>query len=112
MKREMKEMFRDVQRQGKEKGGCDNMRATKEYRLKVTEEAQKIVDQLTLEQKVSLMSGSIVDLNKVTQEQIMEMMGGMGINSIEALRGNRLMLRGVGLTEKELSILGVFHAGE
>mgnify|MGYP003242583131 CR=1 FL=1 len=53
------------------------MRATKEYRLKVTEEAQKIVDQLTLEQKVSLMSGSIVDLNKVTQEQIMEMMGGM-----------------------------------
>lgn len=42
----------------------------------------------------------------------MEMMGGMGINSIEALRGNRLMLRGVGLTEKELSILGVFHAGE
>lgn len=73
----MKEMFRDVQRQGKEKGGCDNMRVTKEYRLKVTEEAQKIVDQLTLEQKVSLMSGSIVDLNKVTQEQIMEMMGGM-----------------------------------
>ena len=49
----------------------------REYRLKVTEEAQKIVDQLTLEQKVSLMSGSIVDLNKVTQEQIMEMMGGM-----------------------------------
>ena len=40
------------------------------------------------------------------------MMGGMGINSIEALRGNRLMLRGVGLTKKELSILGVFHAGE
>ena len=32
----------------------------------------------------------------------MEIMGGMGINSIEALRGNRLMLRGVGLTEKEL----------
>ena len=30
------------------------------------------------------------------------MMGGMGINSIEALRGNRLMLRGVGLTQKSL----------
>ena len=40
------------------------------------------------------------------------MMGGMGINSIEALRGNRLMLRGVGLNEKELEILGVSHAGE
>ena len=40
------------------------------------------------------------------------MMGGMGINSIESMRGNRLMLRGVGLTEKELEILGVKHAGE
>ena len=38
-------------------------------------------------------------------------MGGMGINSIEALRGNRLMLRGIGLTDKELLILGIFHAG-
>ena len=39
-------------------------------------------------------------------------MSRMGINSIEALRGNRLMLRGVGLTDKELEILGVAHAGE
>ena len=44
--------------------------------------------------------------------EIKEMMGGMGINSIEALRGNRLMLRGVGLTQKELDILGIRHAGE
>ena len=29
---------------------------------------------------------------------VKEMMGGMGINSIEALRGNRLMLRGIGLS--------------
>ena len=41
-----------------------------------------------------------------------ELMGGMGINSIEALRGNRLMLRGIGLTKKELEILGISHAGE
>ena len=33
----------------------------------------------------------------------------MGINSIEALKGNRLMLRGVGLNEKELEILGIKH---
>ena len=33
----------------------------------------------------------------------------MGINSIEALKGNRLMLRGVGMTEKELEILGISH---
>ncbi len=44
--------------------------------------------------------------------EIQEMMGGMGINSIEALRGNRLMLRGVGLNERELAVLGIKHAGE
>ena len=46
------------------------------------------------------------------KHEIKELMGGMGINSIEALRGNRLMLRGIGMTEKELSILGIAHAGE
>ena len=48
---------------------------------------------------------------KMTHE-IKEIMGSMGINSIEALKGNRLMLRGIGLNEKELSILGISHAGE
>lgn len=38
-------------------------------------------------------------------------MGGMGIISAEALKGNRLMLRGIGLTDRELNILGIFHAG-
>jgi glutamate synthase domain-containing protein 2 len=54
----------------------------------------------------------LVNLVTAWTHEIKEMMGGMGINSIEALKGNRLMLRGVGLTEKELSILGVKHAGE
>jgi len=54
----------------------------------------------------------LVNLLKAWQHEIMEMMGGMGINSIESLRGNRLMLRGVGLNEKELEILGIKHAGE
>ena len=31
---------------------------------------------------------------------------------VEALRGNRLMLRGIGLNSKELEILGIAHAGE
>jgi len=44
--------------------------------------------------------------------EIQEMMGGMGINSIEALKGNRLMLRGIGLSAKELEILQIKHAGE
>ena len=54
----------------------------------------------------------LVRLLTAWRHEIMEIMGGMGINSIEALRGNRLMLRGVGLNEKELEILGVSHAGE
>lgn len=54
----------------------------------------------------------LVNLVTAWTHEIQEFMGGMGINSIEALRGNRLMLRGVGLNEKELEILGVKHAGE
>ena len=54
----------------------------------------------------------LVNLVHAWTHEIQEMMGGMGINSIEALRGNRLMLRGVGLNETELRILGIKHAGE
>ena len=43
--------------------------------------------------------------------EIKEMLGGMGINAIESLRGNRLQLRGVGLTETDLEILGILPAG-
>jgi glutamate synthase domain-containing protein 2 len=57
-------------------------------------------------------SERLVNLMTAWKHEIMELMGGMGINSIEALRGNRLMLRGVGLTDKELEILGISHAGE
>ena len=57
-------------------------------------------------------SERLVNLMNAWRHEIMEIMGGMGVNSIEALRGNRLMLRGVGLSEKELEILGVSHAGE
>lgn len=54
----------------------------------------------------------LVNLLTAWNHEIQEMMGGMGINSIEALRGNRLMLRGVGLTDTELKILGIKYAGE
>ena len=57
-------------------------------------------------------SRRLVNLMTAWNHEIKELMGGMGINSIEALRGNRLMLRGVGLTNKELEILGISHAGE
>lgn len=57
-------------------------------------------------------SRRLVNLMNAWRHEIKELMGGMGINSIEALRGNRLMLRGIGLNEKELEILGISHAGE
>jgi glutamate synthase domain-containing protein 2 len=44
--------------------------------------------------------------------EIKEMIGGMGINAIESLRGNREQLRAVGLNEIELKLLGLKHAGE
>ena len=57
-------------------------------------------------------SQRLVNLLTAWNHEIKEMMGGRGINSIEALKGNRLMLRGVNLTDRELAILGVKHAGE
>ena len=54
----------------------------------------------------------LVNLVNAWTHEIKEIMGGMGINSIEALRGNRMALRGVDLNEKELEILGIRYAGE
>ena len=52
------------------------------------------------------------NLVRAWEHEIKEILGGMGINALESLRGNRLMLRGIGLSEKELEILGIKHAGE
>jgi glutamate synthase domain-containing protein 2 len=54
----------------------------------------------------------LVNLLRGWSLEIKEMMGGMGINAIESLRGNREHLRGVGLSDRELRILGVKAAGE
>jgi glutamate synthase domain-containing protein 2 len=43
--------------------------------------------------------------------EIKDILGGLGVNALESLRGNRLHLRGVGLTDTELEILGVRMAG-
>jgi len=43
--------------------------------------------------------------------ELKDMLGGMGINAIESLRGNRLHLRGVALTDAELQVLRVKMAG-
>jgi glutamate synthase domain-containing protein 2 len=53
----------------------------------------------------------LVNLLRGWSLEIKDMLGGMGINALESLRGNRLHLRGVGLTQGELDVLGVRGAG-
>lgn len=53
----------------------------------------------------------LINLLKAWSIELKDILGGMGINAIESLRGNRLQLRGIGLTETELQILGIKSAG-
>jgi glutamate synthase domain-containing protein 2 len=53
----------------------------------------------------------LVNLLRGWSLEIKDMLGGMGINALESLRGNRDHLRGVGLTDSELAVLGVRLAG-
>ncbi|MEW5803270.1 MAG: glutamate synthase-related protein [bacterium] len=54
----------------------------------------------------------LINLLRAWSLEIKEMLGGMGINAIESLRGNREALRGVGLSDTDLKILGIKPAGE
>ena len=74
----------------------------------ITTQRPELVKRLDIDEG----SRRLVNLMTAWRHEIKEMMGGMGINSVEALRGNRLMLRGIGLTDRELRILGISHAGE
>lgn len=53
-----------------------------------------------------------INLLEAWEHELKEMMGSMGINAVDSLRGNRLMLRGIGLSKEELEILGVKPVGE
>jgi len=53
----------------------------------------------------------LVNLLRAWSMELKEILGGMGVNALESLRGNRLHLRGVGLSDTELEILGVRMAG-
>ena len=59
-----------------------------------------------------IMHERVVNLINAWNHEIKDMLGGMGLNSIDSLRSNRLMLRGIGLTDRELEILGIAHAGQ
>lgn len=44
--------------------------------------------------------------------ELKEILGLLGVNSIESLRGSRERLRGVGIDKQTLKILGIKHAGQ
>jgi glutamate synthase domain-containing protein 2 len=67
---------------------------------------------LTKRLNIDVATRRLTNLLRGWSLEIKEMLGGMGINAIESLRGNREHLRGIGLTDKELQILGVKAAGE
>ena len=66
---------------------------------------------LAKRQNPDLAARRLANLLKGWEHEIKEMLGGMGVNSIESLRGNRDHLRAVGCSDTELQILGVRHAG-
>lgn len=54
----------------------------------------------------------LVNLIHAWGHEMKEILGGMGLNALESLRGNRYKLRAVGLTEKDMNLLGVMPAGD
>ena len=67
---------------------------------------------LARRQNPDIATEQLYNLVKGWSHEMKEMLGAMGINSIESLKGNRLRLRSIGLTEKESEILGVLPVGE
>jgi glutamate synthase domain-containing protein 2 len=53
----------------------------------------------------------LTNLLRGWSHEIKEMLGGMGINAIESLRGNREHLRAIGMSANETEVLGVKPAG-
>jgi glutamate synthase domain-containing protein 2 len=67
---------------------------------------------LTKRLNPSIGSRRLANLIRAWSLEIKEMLGGMGVNAIESLRGNRDHLRAVGLSQVELDTLGVKGAGQ
>lgn len=59
-----------------------------------------------------LAAEKLVNLIRAWGHEMKEILGGMGLNALESLRGNRYKLRAVGLSEKDMRLLGVMPAGE
>lgn len=68
-------------------------------------------ERLSKRQNPEVAAERMGNLIEAWSHEIKEMLGAMGINAIESLRGNRHHLRGIGLTQAEAEILGVQQAG-
>ncbi|MFH1773707.1 MAG: glutamate synthase-related protein [Methanobacteriota archaeon] len=55
---------------------------------------------------------AVLNLIQAWNHELKEILGALGINSVESLRGNRERLRGVGLTQTDLDVLGILPAGK
>ena len=53
----------------------------------------------------------LINLVRAWEHELMEILGALGVNAVESLRGSRERLRGVGLDTQTLDILGVKPAG-
>ncbi len=84
-------------------GGCHTGKCS--WGINTTNDylAKRINPDIAAERLVNLLHG--------WEHEIKDMLGGMGINALESLRGNRLNLRAIGLTDTEMSVLGVRMAG-
>ena len=69
---------------------------------------------LALTKRINPEIGSrrLVNLLRGWAIELKDILGGMGINALESLRGNRLHLRGIGLSDNELKILGIRPVGD
>lgn len=67
--------------------------------------------ELTVRLDPEVYAERLVNLMKAWAHELKEILGALGINAIESLRGSRERLRGVGLDSQTLDILGVKPAG-
>jgi len=67
--------------------------------------------ELTARLDPEIYADRLINLIHAWTHELKEILGALGINSIESMRGNRERLRGVGLDMQTLDILGVKPAG-
>ncbi|GMR05277.1 MAG: glutamate synthase-related protein [Thermodesulfobacteriota bacterium] len=67
--------------------------------------------ELTVRLDPEIFAQRLMNLVRAWDHELKEILGALGINSIESLRGNRERLRGVGLDDQTLDILGIKPAG-